>query len=448
MATTAFKNALQKASTRGLLLFEIDLIGTGVNYDTSKTIYLSDRYITIEGVIYEGVINDFGGMDVDLSQNEGIASINDFSISIKNTRLQFMESPDLLFSDLLDEFFFTGSICRVYQWSEELSSKSDAELIFKGIVKQPDKIDKELIEFEIEEDTSVYIDIPRDTITIEDFANAPNESIDLPLPFVYGNDYNSAELKTYNSILSPCIETDSLNKEFYISKTQLKTDTIGFHGSNAKIFFQGSNLYADIEAVNSTFINDGDGFRFILGDNVLYSAVVLPIIKGGQYTSIITDWSNIFTIAGGSIQLNDDEKFFLKLDKVPNIGSLEGSLTSAISLFYSVDTFSGTKVDGRYATIQYYNPNWQGGGTNFSTGQDIEDVAPYELIADKSKHGSATGQEDQENAWTWDELGGIEFGITVKNNAGDPISFNLNWMYLVCFDVALVYNRSLEQRRR
>ena len=44
MATTAFKNATQKASTKGVLLLEIDLIGNGSTYDTSKTclLYTSD----------------------------------------------------------------------------------------------------------------------------------------------------------------------------------------------------------------------------------------------------------------------------------------------------------------------------------------------------------------------------------------------------------------------
>ena len=158
MATTAYKNARQKAFTKAHLLLEIDLVGTGTTYDAYKTVYMSDKYITVDGQEYEGVVLDFGGMDVSLPANEGISSTNDFSISVHNSRLQFMES-DTKFSDLFDDYYFAGSVCRVYQWFEELTSKDDAELIFTGICKQPTFDDSE-VSFDIEEDSSFYVDIP------------------------------------------------------------------------------------------------------------------------------------------------------------------------------------------------------------------------------------------------------------------------------------------------
>jgi len=105
--TETYRHIADNMSTKGHLLLEIDLVGTGITYASSKTIYLADTYITVDSVNYEGIVSNFGGMDIEMSLSEGISAISDYSIVLQNTRLNFCEG-DIKFSDLFDDYL----LCR------------------------------------------------------------------------------------------------------------------------------------------------------------------------------------------------------------------------------------------------------------------------------------------------------------------------------------------------
>lgn len=446
MATASFLTAAAKASTeKATYLLEIDLIGTGTTYASSKTIYLSDQYVTIETVDYEGIVLNWGGLDVDLPSNEGIASINDFSITLANQRLMFFEA-DVRFSDILDDYYFAGSVVRVYQWFDELTLKSDAELIFTGICKQPE-FDLNEIRFEITEDDSVFIDIPTSLITLNEYSDAPDESIGNPLPIVYGNDWFFSPELSRNESISPCICVDKYLQKYCIANHEVKHSSLGTNGDDIKIYLEEAGIYGYLYAPNVSFNNDNEGAFFTLNGNIYYHFYNIPTIKGNQYSSAITDYADAldFSLAT-SITLNANETFYLKFDKFPSLGQLELSDSINIKLYARIGAVTGGSP---YGTMKYYNAGYDAGAApGFSTGQNITagtGLTTYDIAADTSVKGVRDDQSDKDAAWSLDDLAGLEYGITVS--AGCTIE--LQYLVLYVYRIPLKYvPKGLRIRRK
>jgi len=415
-ATANYLNAARKANVKTNYLLEIDLNGESSDYDASKTIYLCDDYKTIESITYEALVLDWGGIDVLMQSNEGISSINAVNITLANERMMFFISGDNKFSDILAEYTWHGSVCRIYQWFDELTAKSDALLIFKGIAKQP-TYDLTEFSFSIEEDTSIFIDLPLDIVSINDFGNAPDDSIGQPLPIVYGDDWTNPSDGGRGGNLSPCIETDDNAKTFYIAGHSINESIAA---SNVKIYLSDAQIYGTIVAANIATANTDAGATFTLNDDLFYNFSLAPKFKGSQYSSAITDWSNLYNNNTASgIVLSAGETFYLKFDTMPSKGALEYDANAAINISTFVSAVTGGSP---YGTIKYYNAGYDAQVGAFSTGQNITGTGRqnYEIIADKSAHGTDGGQEDQKNSWTLSELSALEIGITV--GAGNTIT--------------------------
>jgi len=439
MATTDFKIAAKKASTQAHYLLEIDLINNesdAAGYG-NKTIYLSDKYLDIESVRYEGLVSSWGGMDVSLSENEGIAAVNDFSITVVNKKLMFQDYvTDSKFSDLFAHFYFAGCTCRVYQWFEDLTLKSDALLIFSGITKQP-SFDRNYVSFDIEDDRSILIDVPVNIVTLNDFANAPQESIGFPLPIVYGDDWDWNALPADQQSLTPCVEVDSIVKKFYIANHQIRSNDIGNNSLNCKIYLKDAGIYGALVADQGVLTNDENGAYFTLGYNIYYLFRHIPKIRGSQCSAAITDYSNILDYNDATtLTLQENEALYLKFDSFPELGNLEFSNSVNIAMFYKITAVSGGSP---YGVRKYYNEGYDAAGGGFSTGANITGTGTisYDIGADTSVKGQEADQSDKTLAWTLKDLSNYEYGLTV--NAGCTIT--LAWIYLIVYNIPLTYKK-------
>jgi len=429
MSTKNYQTAKSKAGTKAHLLLEIDLIGTGTTYDSSKTIYLSDNYITVDGVKYEGIVQSWGGMDVTIF-NEGISAISDYSIVLQNKRLNFMEG-DVRFSDIFDDYYFAGSVCRVYQWFEELSSKDDAELIFNGFTKQP-SFDLSEIRFDVLEENNIDQNIPLDIVALNNFTDAPEESIDKPLPIVYGNDWEWTNTISNKAVVSPCIETDKNLKTFYIANHKVEAGAVA---TKMLIYLPDAKRYGFINAGNVVYTNDSDGARFTLEDDISYDCYMAPTVKGSLMDASYTDYSNaVDQDASTSLGLTQNTEFYTKFDSFPN----QGVITGAIQLKCNIANLVGTP------TLNYWNPNFNNFAGGYGTGQNLAGSTTLDIKNDKNSHGTEAAQADQTFAWTLKELADLEYGITL--GAGE--SLDLQAIYLVINIVSLVYTRPVMEPTR
>jgi len=436
MSTSNYQIAKSKVNTEAHLLLEIDIVADG---NISKTLYLSDNYLTVDSVGYEGIVQSWGGMDIALF-NEGISAISDYSITLQNVRLNFMTS-DVRFSDLFGTYYFAGSDCRIYQWFEELTNKDDALLVFKGITKQP-AFNLMEVKFNIIENNNINRNIPIDIVTLNNYADAPDESIGKPLPIVYGDDWNRLDNSFKKGAFPPCIETDQNLKTFYIARHAIDyTITI----NDCLLYVENVKSYAGLRATNFAQTNDSDGARFTLGDSIYYHILLVPRIKGSRYNSAITDYSNATNMdSTNSIILQNNTRFYLQLDAVPNMGLLEALQTQKIDLKVEIGAITGTAVGGNYGYLRYYNAGYDAGkNPKYSTGENIttaSSIYTHSLITNREAHGTSDVEDDQGDVWTWDQLAGMEFGITVENS-GDPITMALETIHLEIDYIPLTYKK-------
>jgi len=425
MSTSNYQTEKAKKHTKAVLLLEIDIVGDGNN---SRTLYLSDKYLTIESTNYEGIVQSWGGMDVTI-YNEGLSAISDYSIILANDRLNYM-TTDTCISDIFDSYYWAGSVCRVYQWFEDLTLKSDAELIFKGMVKQP-SFDLNEVRFDIQESNSIHQNVPLDIVTLNNYSEAPEESIDNPLPMVFGNDWAWTNTLSDKAAVSPCIETDSNLKTFYIASHKVEAGAVA---NKMLIYLEEVKSYGFITAANATYTNDSDGSRFSMLDTVSYTIYMVPKIKGSEYTSAVTDYSNATDQnAATVISLAAGEKYYLKFGSFMSKGFINGAITLKIG----VENVAGTDP---YAELNVYNEDYDDGTGGNSTGQNITGNGAFEHDIKNSKagvHGSDPDQDDVNMPWTMNELANLEYGLTI--GAGD--SLDLQYMYLVVDQVSLTYSK-------
>jgi hypothetical protein len=419
MSTSNYQTEKVKKHTKAVLLLEIDIVGDGNN---SRTLYLADKYLTIESTNYEGIVQSWGGMDMTIF-NEGLSAISDYSIILANDRLNYM-TTDTCISDIFDSYYWAGSVCRVYQWFEDLTLKTDAELIFKGMVKQP-SFDLNEVRFDIQESNSIHQNVPLDIVTLNNYPEAPDESIGNPLPMVFGNDWDWTDKISSKACVSPCIETDKNLKTFYIASHKVEHANLDTGAMDVLIYVDGR--YGYISATNHTYTNNSDGARFILQDNIAYAMYLFPELQGSQYSSAIADYSNTIDNSSSSvIQLGASETFYLKLKDMPS-AVYENDATAAITLFINVNAVTGSSP---YGVLTYYNPNWNGAGTNFSAGTNITGTGglTFDLVANKDKKGIRADNDDQDDRWTKEDLLSLEYGITVS--AGCTIDISIIRIYV------------------
>jgi hypothetical protein len=424
MATTAFKAAAKKIYTEANLLLEIDLIGNGVHYDSTRTIYLSSKVITVEGVVYEPIVLDFGDIDFSTEQNEGLSSINDTSITLANHRLSFMDT-DIKFSDLFNDYYFAGSKCRIYQWFGELSLKSDAELKFTGIVKQP-SFNRNEVTLDIEDDESVLLDIPVNVIMKNDFPYAPKESIGKAIPIIYGTFIGEFGTTQPTPYVTPCIKTNDAVKQFYICDKQIADPIVAL--SNIFMYLDDVDKYGYLSG-DIVYTNDNNGSRFTLDNNIDLTVYLCPKIKGSLFSCAVTDWNNILDFNSNTyITLNSGESFYLKFDNFLTQGNLESKSTTVVDLVAYISNVSGTPPGGIYGKIYYYNAGYNAGSGGKSAGENITGNTAFtkHVLSDRTAHGIQADKSDDADIWTLDELSGYEYGIEVSAGC----SFRLSRFYL------------------
>ncbi len=149
----------------------------------------SSEKLTILGNEYHAIVNSWGDLDaLVFAERSDANATNGISIEVLNvdTDLLFPEGP---FSKLLDFYPPETATAKLYQWfgDEGLTGLSEG-LLFVGRMNDPISHDDRVCRFDLV-DISSYIgdEVIGRQITINDYPNAPDESIGKTLPIVIGS---------------------------------------------------------------------------------------------------------------------------------------------------------------------------------------------------------------------------------------------------------------------
>lgn len=182
MATQAFLDEARRLDSAMVALIKVYLTSP-----TTRTLYLAPSDIsTPDFQTWEPVIVDYDAIQEPgstLSTGPDLCAAG-FTLAARAT-LGFQADPAKNLTDLFVGFRWIGAKVEIYLWPFRLTSFGDAHLRFVGIVSDyqvgPDKIDVWCTQRMDWEKPVSSIEVARDL-----FPRAPDRSVGLPLPIVYG----------------------------------------------------------------------------------------------------------------------------------------------------------------------------------------------------------------------------------------------------------------------
>lgn len=135
--TATQKKLLERRRLTPVILVDIALQNSG------PTLYLSDRQITVSGVVYEKYIKNVKSIDEDLSRITSESMNSDVTILFDNQ--QFRSFSHL--AAIGSTYPFEGSITTIKElYLDDDNSQSEVLTIFKGALDEPKNVN--LIDFQ------------------------------------------------------------------------------------------------------------------------------------------------------------------------------------------------------------------------------------------------------------------------------------------------------------
>lgn len=174
---TAWRSKLRSAAT---------LVKVELTDPSAKTLYLSSAELaTPDGQVWEMALADAGPIEAPGEFLTSDVSLATCSFTVLGERtLSGQTSPDTIL-DLLASHYWPGAYVTLWLWERSLANWSDALQVFKGQV-QSFEVEGFQARISCRQRTDWNKDLPVEVVTRTAYPRAPEESIDKPIPFVYG----------------------------------------------------------------------------------------------------------------------------------------------------------------------------------------------------------------------------------------------------------------------
>jgi hypothetical protein len=327
-----------------------------------KTLNLSDRAVTIDGVDWLPLVDDWGAM-----AGRGLDSLLK-NVSEEKTRVQLVNVPMDFgeglhrFSDLLSEYPPEVATGILYQWfeGEGLTSTDQIELLTARIV-DPVNYDERICSIHLVVESAHHGRLRvGNTVTLADYPDAPESSIGLIRPVVIGQveDVPGVPVRrVYNTRLTSvalpgAITLDVASTlEFPASgSVVINDDTISYTGTTATQF-TGCNGINEFHYAGDEVIESVSDHRYLLSDPAYPVASINNVKVAGELADS----------AGYFIDLVNGEVVFAeKPRKVVSIDTrfLQSQFNAVAAGNTALDALLATDPSNRtnFASISQVNP--------------------------------------------------------------------------------------------
>jgi hypothetical protein len=186
--TTVFNSARNSKTNAPVNLLQIDW--PAMNGLPALTIRLTDREgITINSVLWYPLINNMGKLGQLVAPNKADNnSLGKLSVSVVNVPVDLF-SPIARFSSLFRNRPPESSIVTFYQWfSDDGLTDTDLSVLFVARIGDPISFDEAVCSFDLVDISHSYgSTVIGNSITLDDYPNAPDGSIGKIKPIVIGN---------------------------------------------------------------------------------------------------------------------------------------------------------------------------------------------------------------------------------------------------------------------
>jgi len=288
--------------------------------------------------------------------------------------------------------------------------------------------------FDIMDDRAVFNKIPVNKISKQEYSNVPASVIGKPKPIVYGVPVSNNGRSEDKWTLWPARLVNNRSYRILIANHKVGQNTfpdeVGTTG-RVHIYMPEIEHYARLIAPNSSYVNADAGTYLTLESPISAKLYLHPTIKGEQYNCAVADYKpTIDNDEATKIDLTENETFYLRFSKMPNFGTIRQGSTF-LGLAVKVGACTGSTP---YAKMKYYNPDYDDGDTpSFSTTTEGNINTPdatnlFYFPNDNTAHGIRADFDDQDDAWTWDDIVNYEWGLTVQ--AGCTIELQEIYLHL------------------
>lgn len=221
MPTSAWIIAKDNSNSEPKWLLEIEL-------DPDNILYLSDEYWDDGTNYYEGLVRSFDSVYRSIDFNTGMGRIQDCQITLFNQRLQKQDDITARLLDLLcsEDTNFGNKEARIYLNFAGLTL-ADKELIFRGEITAITNITSSSFTLQLEQQ-EFNIMVPPTSIEKAVFTAAPDQTIGMKVPIVYGK-YSESSWDDYTPIYlqkasyTPIVMADEGEKKFIIADHTIYT---------------------------------------------------------------------------------------------------------------------------------------------------------------------------------------------------------------------------------
>jgi hypothetical protein len=263
--TGGFTSAKNKKNSEPVNLLKIAWPAIGIL--PAKTLNLSDRAVTIEGVDWLPLVEDWGaitgaGRDV-LLQNSNAEKAK---VRLINAPVDFGAGPQR-FSDLLFEYPPEAATGILYQWfqGEGLVTADQTELLTARIV-DPVDYDERICSLHLVVESAHYGRLRvGNTLTLADYPDAPETSIGRIKPIVIG------QVEDVPGLLVRRVYTTRLTSVALPGASTLDiASTVGFAASGSVVINDDTINYSGVTAIQFTGCTGINEFHYA-GDEVIES---------------------------------------------------------------------------------------------------------------------------------------------------------------------------------
>jgi len=402
-----------------------------------------DSKVFVGNVLAQGKLGVIS-QSVDLEEGGNIAKVSGLILTILNPEYTGSNRFDQYMSTYVHNLENREVEIRLVFWTGSNPAWSDTLLLYKGVV---DDVDYDYLEYKIkvkDAGSKRHKNIPDLVLTEEDYPSLPDYNKDKIVPLLFGAlggawyDYNIMNF-------SPMIKTDKNKLKYIVCRNK----AYSIEPTYLYVYFSEINRWGRIFQTTDLTATSGrpSMLEFNVDEETKTSFYSQPEGQGKQTSPSSLDFKNAIDDSSSSyFTLGASEKLYVRIPIPSEFARIQNEANN-LELLITTGAITGT------GTVKYYNPEWADGVGGFSTGQgftvaDANDYITYSFGNDKSAHGRAGDQSDQNDSWTFDEMTVYEFGIECNAASSIQIKNIVLKMKNMFLKILIIHKEGRAPRRR
>ena len=409
------------------------------NDDTtaSNFIGVSDAHRVDGTDVYHGIVSSWGNLQQSLDFFNFTTSVSNMSVTLINAENSIMGGR---FSDLLSAKNFANRKWELFFNTNGLSTyDTAARMIGKGIISGNIDYDYKAIKLSLlDNSSSFHNQIPKNTVAVGTYANAPKTNIDKPIPIMFGDCSVDANAHSYGA-------TGNYDKHFVKGKfPAIITD---------KWNVSAAQVYAQPDSVTVNDLTDENVFMYKDGFYLQCNASNADASDSSHRVDFSgVDWSVIIPLAANS-SAGDVNNFGNTVD---GDVSTHGALNSVGAKGYQVDAYWRVPKTPNLGTISSVNfvilyknftPDSGGTGIDINSFKVGVNSANYQNLTWGTDEGSQSVNVSTGYTTTEKEEWNLEDIIHLELNAGaDTSTTHTLDIYQAGFEIKFTPSQTFEKQ--